>query len=96
MIGLDTNVLVCYLAQDDVRQSAAATRLIEHELNTAQFEMEHRETVQAATQWVKAAKNSKAGFADRLIAQIALNAGCTHTLSFDKGAVRAAGMVLLV
>lgn len=29
MIGLDTNVVVRYLAQDDVRQSAVATRLIE-------------------------------------------------------------------
>ena len=29
MIGLDTNVVVRYLAQDDVRQAAAATRLIE-------------------------------------------------------------------
>lgn len=135
MIGLDTNVLVRYLTQDDARQSAAATRLIDHELsaaqpgfislvvlvelcwvlkrlyaatqaeladtvadmlNTAQFDMEHRDAVQAATQWVKTAKNSKAGFTDRLIAQIALNAGCTHTLSFDKGAVRTSGMVLLV
>ncbi|GAC1029600.1 PIN domain-containing protein [Pseudomonas sp. No.21] len=29
MIGLDTNVLVRYLAQDDPRQSALATRLME-------------------------------------------------------------------
>ena len=29
MIGLDTNVLVRYLAQDDAKQSALATRLIE-------------------------------------------------------------------
>lgn len=29
MIGLDTNVLVRYIAQDDPRQSAKATRLIE-------------------------------------------------------------------
>lgn len=29
MIGLDTNVLVRYLAQDDAKQSAQATRLIE-------------------------------------------------------------------
>jgi len=29
MIGIDTNVLVRYLAQDDVRQSAAATRFVE-------------------------------------------------------------------
>lgn len=32
MIGLDTNVLVRYLAQDDLAQSARATRLIEEEL----------------------------------------------------------------
>jgi len=30
--GLDTNVIVRYLAQDDVRQSAAAARLIEGSL----------------------------------------------------------------
>ena len=29
MIGLDTNVVVRYLAQDDARQSAAASRLLE-------------------------------------------------------------------
>lgn len=33
MIGLDTNVLVRYLAQDDARQSALATRLIEETLS---------------------------------------------------------------
>jgi predicted nucleic-acid-binding protein len=32
MIGLDTNVLVRYLAQDDARQSPIATRLIENTL----------------------------------------------------------------
>lgn len=32
MIALDTNVLVRYLAQDDARQSALATRLIEKTL----------------------------------------------------------------
>ncbi len=36
MIGLDTNVLVRYLAQDDARQSALATRLIEKELGPSQ------------------------------------------------------------
>ena len=34
MIGLDTNVLVRYLAQDDAKQSALATRLIEKRLST--------------------------------------------------------------
>lgn len=33
MIGIDTNVLVRYLTQDDVVQSAKATQLIEHELS---------------------------------------------------------------
>lgn len=32
MIGLDSNVVVRYLAQDDARQARIATRLIEHEL----------------------------------------------------------------
>ena len=33
MIGLDTNVVVRYLTQDDPKQSAIANRLIEHELS---------------------------------------------------------------
>ncbi len=34
MRALDTNVLVRYLAQDDAKQSARATRLFEHELSS--------------------------------------------------------------
>lgn len=33
MIGLDTNILVRYLAQDDAAQAALATALIEHDLS---------------------------------------------------------------
>ena len=33
MIGLDTNVLIRYLTQDDEQQSEIATRVIENELN---------------------------------------------------------------
>ena len=33
MIGLDTNVLVRYLVQDDVKQAALATQLIETTLD---------------------------------------------------------------
>ncbi len=36
MIGLDTNVLVRYLAQDDPVQSPRATNLIEHRLTEAE------------------------------------------------------------
>jgi predicted nucleic-acid-binding protein len=34
VIGLDTNVIVRYVTQDDVRQSAAASRLFERVLTT--------------------------------------------------------------
>jgi predicted nucleic-acid-binding protein len=34
VIGLDTNVVVRYIVQDDARQSAAATRLIEKTLSS--------------------------------------------------------------
>jgi predicted nucleic-acid-binding protein len=36
MIALDTNVLVRYLAQDEPKQAARATRLIEEELSVAE------------------------------------------------------------
>ncbi len=134
MIGLDTNVLVRYLAQDDAKQSALAARLIEKELdpaqpgfvslvvlaemcwvlrdaysasddelvttvadmlNTPQFHMERRDVILAAIRHRRSAKGLKAGFVDTLIAQLALADGCSHTLSFDKNAVRSAGMSLL-
>jgi predicted nucleic-acid-binding protein len=134
MIGLDTNVLVRYLAQDEPRQAAAATRLIEKELKVRapgfisllvlaelcwvlkrlysatpaevkgtvedllrmpQLQLEGREIVQAALAGAKAGKGLKSGFVDALIAQVARAHGCRHTLSFDKAAVRDAGMVLL-
>lgn len=134
MIGMDSNVLVRYLAQDDARQSAIATRLIDKELSAsnpgfislmvlvevcwvlkrlyaatqseladtlndflgaAQFQVERREVVQAATQRFSSQKDAKVGITDLLIAEVARNQGCTHTVSFDKGAVRSAGMVLL-
>ena len=134
MIGLDTNVLVRYLAQDDARQAALASRLIETELTatrpgfislvvlaelcrvlhrlysatmdeliamlddllgTPQFHLERRDVVQAAMGRFKAGTSRKAGVVDALIAQIAESEGCTLTLTFDKAAVRAAGMTLL-
>ncbi len=127
-------MLVRYLAQDDAKQAALATRLIEKELtatqqgfislvvvaelcwvlsslyratvdelvatiedflNTPQFCMEKRDVLQAAIGRLKTVNNRKAGLADALIAEIALSAGCTATMTFDKAAVGAAGMTLL-
>jgi predicted nucleic-acid-binding protein len=134
MIGLDTNVLVRYMAQDDFNQSAIATRLIEKELspaepgfislvvlaelcwvlkrlysasadelvaavedllNTPQFHLDGRDAVIATVQHMKGIKGAKAGLVDALIAQLAAAQGCSHTVSFDRMAVRSSGMVLL-
>jgi predicted nucleic-acid-binding protein len=134
VIGLDTNVLVRYLAQDDPKQSASATRFIEMRLSerspgfislvvlvelcwvlerlysathqeigetvtdlleTPRFHLQQREVVQEAVRRLQDKKSSKTGLADLLIAQIALDAGCSETVSFDRAAVRAAGMTLL-
>ena len=134
MIGLDTNVLVRYMAQDDPKQSAVATRLIEKELspaepgfisavvlaelcwvltrlysasadeliatiedllNTPQLHLDRRDVVIATVQHVRSSKSAKSGLVDALIVQLAASEGCLRTVSFDKVAVRSAGMVLL-
>ena len=134
MIGLDTNVLARYLTQDDVRQAALASRLIENDLtiarpgfislvvlaelcwvlsrlysatmdeladmindllNTPQIQVERREVVQAAIRRFNQGKSRKAGLVDALVAELASSEGCTSTVTFDKTAVRAAGMTLL-
>ena len=134
MIGLDTNVLARYLTQDDVRQAALASRLIENDLtiarpgfislvvlaelcwvlsrlysatmdeladmisdllNTPQIQVERREVVQTAIRRFKQGKSRKTGLVDALVAELASSEGCTSTVTFDKTAVRAAGMTLL-
>ncbi len=134
MTGLDTNVLVRYLAQDDPRQSTSATRFIEAGLSertpgfislvalvelcwvlerlygatpieigqtvndlleTPRFALQHRDVVQQALQQFHVKAASKAGFADLLITRIAMNEGCSAVVSFDRAAVRGAGMALL-
>ena len=136
MIGLDTNVLVRYLAQDDAAQSAKATRLIERELNQRQpgfislivlvetcwvlkrlydaTPTELRETVndlvdarqlnverrplvsRALARLAKLAESAAAtaDIADALITEIAADAGCERTMTFDKAAAKL-GMTLL-
>ena len=134
MIGLDTNVLVRNLAQDDAKQADIATRLIDRELSAAQtgfislvvlvevlwvlqrlyaatqseclatvedllessqFVLEQRHVVQAATQRLRSQPGVKVGLSDVLIVEIGKAQGCEQTFSFDKVAVRSAGMTLL-
>lgn len=130
MIGLDTNVLVRYIMQDDPQQSAQASHAMERLnadepgfisivatvelawvldscyalsrnqisdalealLRTKELVVDRAESVSRAT---RAFRATKADLADCLIAACAEAAGCTHTLTFDRGAARHAGMQLL-
>ena len=133
MIGLDTNVLVRYVMQDDPRQSPRATRLIEslsadepgfvpvvalvelvwvlsgsYALDRAQIAtvldtllrskelvVDRADFVTQALQRFGAGGAGGADFADALIERIAAAAGCSATMSFDAGAVKAAAMTLV-
>ncbi len=131
MIGLDTNVLVRYLAQDDKAQSAIASRLIEETLTVSKpgfisvvslvevvwvlegcygstkdeiIDIVERllrvkqllvQDAEVVWQAVRLFRNGKADFADCLIERAGSAHGCDHTVSFDKSAVKAAGMAQL-
>jgi predicted nucleic-acid-binding protein len=64
--------------------------LVDDLLASQLMHLEQREVVRSA---VQVCRSSKAGFADALIAQVAKAAGYGQTVSFDKVAVRFAGMV---
>lgn len=130
MIGLDTNVLVRYIMQDDVRQSPKATALIEsldaescgfvtlvsvvelywvlttcYDLTgeqaasaleaivaTKQLKVERADVVVRA---LRLFESGKADFPDCLIERSAASVGCEKTMTFDTGAAKHAGMVLV-
>lgn len=124
MIGLDTNVLIRYLTQDDPVQSPKATELIEQRL-TAQNPGFVSILATAETAWVLeriyglgsdelaatiermlqadvliieneqevftamiALEEGLGSFADALIGALGVRAGCDHTLTFDRRALR--------
>jgi predicted nucleic-acid-binding protein len=131
LIGLDTNVLVRYLAQDDTEQSARATALIEQRLTAEEpgyigivamvetvwvldraYRMDGTEIaaiverlLQADALSVEAAqevflamltlRDGRGGFADALIALLGTRAGCLHTATFDRKALRISGFAPL-
>jgi predicted nucleic-acid-binding protein len=130
MIGLDTNILVRYLTQDDPVQSPTATDIIEFRLtdenpgfisivamvellwvldrayNLADEEIAAalERLLQADTLVVEnerevftamiALKEGDGSFADALIGAIAVKAGCTRTLTFDRSALKLPGFEL--
>lgn len=124
MIGLDTNILIRYLTQDDPVQSLKATEIIERRLIPAnpgfvsvvtmaevvwvldraygltareiaaaiermlQVEVLVVESEQEVFAAMVALKQRRGAFADALIADLGTRAGCIHTLTFDKKALR--------
>lgn len=124
MIGLDTNILVRYLTQDDPVQSKRASELIERRLTEENpgfvsivamvetvwvldrsYGFAAREIVAAVERLLQidvliieneqevfkamtVLKDGKASFADAVIAELGLRAGCTRTLTFDHKAAR--------
>lgn len=130
MIGLDSNILVRYLTQDDPVQSAKATEIIERRLTeenpgfvsivamaemvwvldraygftTRQIAATVERMLQADVLLVEneqevftamiALKRGRGSFADALIAEIGTRAGCAHTLTFDRKALRLSGFRL--
>ena len=130
MIGLDTNVLVRYIMQDEPTQAKKATKLIESltsvdpgfvplvvvvELfwvlsnayaltrsqiveafdalvRSKQLVVERKDQVVRA---LRAYSGSSADFPDCLIERIAIAAGCERVMTFDVGASKKAGMVLI-
>jgi predicted nucleic-acid-binding protein len=131
MIGLDTNILIRYLTQDDPAQSAKATEILEHRLTPnnpgfvsvvamvetvwvldraygltnqeaaaaverlLQVEVLAIESEQEVFTAMVALKQGRGSFADALIAELGVRAGCTRTLTFDQKAVRLPGFELV-
>ena len=124
MIGLDSNILVRYFAQDDSVQSRRATQVMESRLTENNLgyitavamietiwvlERTYRLTddrIAAIIEWMlqadvlaieneqevftamSALKEGRGSFADALIGALGAKAGCSHTLTFDRKALR--------
>jgi predicted nucleic-acid-binding protein len=131
MIGLDTNILIRYLTQDDPVQSAKATQILERrltaknpgfvsvvamvetvwvldraygltaqEIATAverllQVEVLVIENEQEVFTAMVALKRARGSFADALITELGVRAGCMRTLTFDQKAIRLPGFELV-
>lgn len=127
MIGIDTNVIVRYIVQDDPKQAKAATKLIEqscspdnpgsinhivmceivwvlkrnYKLDKAsicqvieQIMLTDRiviEDIQLVWKALETFKETKADFADCLLGQRNLQAGCGYTATLDDAASETTG-----
>jgi predicted nucleic-acid-binding protein len=130
VIGLDTNILVRYFAQDDPKQSALVNRAIAAlskdepgfislvtlcelvwvletgydlkkpsilDILRTLFESDELAIENKPVAWAALADftTSALDFSDAVIAGIGKQAGCVHTLTFDRQAARSSEFVLL-
>jgi predicted nucleic-acid-binding protein len=127
MIGIDTNILVRHLAQDDPVQSPKATDFIERRLSAEEpgfvtavmmaelawvlersYGLPNAEIAVAMERMLQteslvvesekevfaamiALREGRGSFGDALIAALGVKAGCAHTLTFDRKALRLPG-----
>lgn len=127
MIGIDTNILVRYLARDDQSQSAHASEIMERRLSDENpgfisivamvetvwvldraFGLAVDDIASAVERLLRidrivveneqevfgamiAMRERRGSFSDALIASLGEKAGCRHTLTFDRKALRLAG-----
>jgi predicted nucleic-acid-binding protein len=91
MIGLDTNVLVRYLAQDDVVPQMKD--IIDSMIATKELVVEPADTVRKALRVFVAP--AKSDFADCLIERSGYVAECDYTVTSDVMASKVAGMKLI-
>jgi predicted nucleic-acid-binding protein len=128
MIGLDTNVLIRYLVQDDPTQSARVTAIVEKRLTPANpgfvstvviveavwvlervYRLARDQVADAIERILQidvliveneaevftamaALRDGLGSFADAMIAALGAKAGCSHTLTFDRAALRIPGI----
>lgn len=70
-------------------------RSVHDMLAAVQFHIDQRYAVRAVVQKIVSPKPTATGSTDMLVAELARAAGCSRAVTFDKKAVRSAGMQLL-
>lgn len=84
---------LCWVLRTVYKASRAQIeQIVERLLASRELQLEHASVVKCA---VDAYRQGKADFPDYLILLCNLVAGCTHTVTFDRTAAKAAGMKLL-
>lgn len=92
-ISLVTLAELIWVLDRTYRKSRSELSLLIHGLlESKQVTLENRDAVDQA---LRKFESSNADFSDCLIERLCASAGCTQTMTFDVGAAKSAGMVLL-